>query len=175
MFTDIVDSTPLLVEAGDEGWLAILLWHNALLRAAFRTHAGREVKDTGDGFFVVFERPLPALRCALRIQEELAAGRGRHGYAVHVRIGIQWVEVLETHEGFVGRGVHEAARINEAAAADEILVSVAAFQAAGREFPRSGARPVSLRGLPEPLQLVSLQAGARTGAAGVSAPVTPDR
>ena len=43
------------------------------------------------------------------------------------------------------------------AEADEILVSVAALDAAGRQFPQSDARAVNLRGFPEPLELVSLQ------------------
>ena len=158
MFTDIVDSTPLLVELGDQAWLLLLRWHNAVLRSSFRSHLGREVTETGDGFLAVFEHPLSALRCALHIQEELAEGRSRHGYAIHVRIGIQWVDVLETCDNYVGRGVHEAARINEMAEADEVLVSVAALDAAGQQFPRSDARPVNLRGFPEPLELVSLHA-----------------
>jgi class 3 adenylate cyclase len=158
MFTDIVDSTPLLVELGDEAWLVLLRWHNAVLRSSFRTHLGREVSETGDGFLAVFEHALSALRCALHIQEQLAAGRSNHGYGIHVRIGIQWVDVLETCDNYIGRGVHEAARINEMAESDEILVSVAALDAAGHPLPRSGARPVNLRGFPEPLELVSLHA-----------------
>lgn len=158
MFTDIVDSTRLLVELGDQAWLVLLRWHNAVLRSSFETHLGHEVSETGDGFLAVFEHPLSALRCALHIQEELAAGRSTHGYGIHVRIGIQWVDVLETCDNYVGRGVHEAARINEMAGADEILVSVAALEAAGQQFPQSGSRPVNLRGFPEPLELVSLHA-----------------
>ena len=158
MFTDIVNSTPLLVALGDEAWLALLSWHNKLLRDSFESHCGREVSDRGDGFFVVFERPLAALECAVEVQEKLAAGRHRHGYGVHVRIGVQWVDVLETSDSYIGRGVHEAARINEMAGADEILVSVAAINAAGDRFPRSGPRPFNLRGFPEPLELVSLHA-----------------
>jgi class 3 adenylate cyclase len=157
MFTDIVDSTRQLVELGDQAWLVLLRWHNALLRSSFEAYAGREVNETGDGFFAVFEHPLAALQCAQHIQEQLAAGRSRHGHGVHVRIGIQWVDVLETCDNYVGRGVHQAARINEMAEADEILVSVAALDAAGQRFPQSDARAVNLRGFPEPLELVSLQ------------------
>jgi class 3 adenylate cyclase len=168
MFTDIVDSTALLVDLGDEAWLTLLRWHNALVRSAFLAHAGREVNATGDGFFAVFERSASALRCAFDIQEMLATERRRHGFGVHVRIGIQWVDVLETRDNYVGRGVHEAARINELAQADEILVSVDALAAAGDRFPRMGARAVRLRGFPEPLELVSLYVSP-----GVNAPSAP--
>lgn len=165
MFTDIVESTPLLVRLGDEAWLALLRRHDAMLRASFEMHGGHEVNHTGDGFFAVFDDPLSALRCALDIQEQLAAARSRRRDGVHVRIGIQWVDVLETDDNYVGRGVHEAARINEMAAADEILAGVAAVDAAGDTLPRSSPRPVSLRGFPEPLELVSVHArGGRAGA-----------
>jgi class 3 adenylate cyclase len=156
MFTDIVDSTAFVVHLGDELWLQRLRWHDRVLRAAFRAHGGHEVNQTGDGFFTVFRCPRAALHCAVDIQEQLAAARAHHGFGVHVRIGIQWVDVLETHGNYIGRGVHEAARINEIAATDEILVSRVAFDAAGGSFAGSPVHAVSLRGLPEPLDLVSL-------------------
>jgi class 3 adenylate cyclase len=36
-----------------------------VLRSCFRTHDGREVNQTGDGFFTVFEQPLAALQCSV--------------------------------------------------------------------------------------------------------------
>jgi adenylate cyclase len=149
MFTDIVDSTTFVVHLGDELWLERLRWHDRVLRAAFRAHGGHEVNQTGDGFFTVFQCPRAALHCAVDIQEQLAAERAQHGFGVHV---------LETPGNYIGRGVHEAARINEMAATDEILVSRVAFDAAGGSFAGSPVHAVSLRGLPEPLDLVSLYA-----------------
>ena len=119
-------------------------------------HGGHEVNHTGDGFFTVFECPRRALECALDIQEQLAQARAEKGFGVHVRIGVQWVDVIETAGNYVGRGVHEAARINEIAATDEILVGRAAFDAAGGAFSGLPCRAVSLRGFPEPLDLVAL-------------------
>jgi class 3 adenylate cyclase len=158
MFTDIVDSTTFVVHLGDELWLERLRWHDRVLRAAFRAHEGHEVNQTGDGFFTVFQCPRAALQCAVDIQEQLAEERAQRGFGVHVRIGIQWVDVIETSGNYIGRGVHEAARINEMAATDEILVSRVAFDAAGGSFTGAPVRAVNLRGLPEPLDLVSLYA-----------------
>jgi adenylate cyclase len=156
MFTDVVGSTPLVVELGDEGWLAVLQWHDAVLRSLFSEHEGRVVSHAGDGFFAVFERPLDALLCAVSIQRELAEGRDQHGIALHVRIGIQWVDVLEVNGDCVGRGVHEAARINELAGPDEILAGADAVEAAGGGFGLSAVGAVTLRGLPAPTPLVSV-------------------
>jgi class 3 adenylate cyclase len=159
MFTDIVGSTPLLVELGDEQWLAVLQWHNTVLRSSFSKHDGRVVNHAGDGFFAVFECPLDALNCAVHIQNELAEGRDRNGFGLHVRIGIQWVDVLEVNGDCVGRGVHEAARINELAGPDEILAGADAVDAAGGGFGVSAIGPVTLRGLPTPTPLMSVSAG----------------
>jgi len=80
--------------------------------------------------------------------------------------------VLETSDdNYVGRGVHETERIKEQAASDEVLVGLAALEAAGNGFPRSDVRFVSLRGFPEPVELVSLRGGSRV----VSADVTADQ
>ena len=56
MFTDIVTSTDLVGLIGDEAWGELLRWHDRELRSAFANHRGEEVKQTGDGFFVAFER-----------------------------------------------------------------------------------------------------------------------
>ena len=156
MVTDIVESTPLLVELGDDDWLAVLRWHDAMLRAAFAATGGREINHMGDGFCVVFEHPLAALECAVLIQRQLAAGRRASDIDLHVRIGIQWADVLDTGGTCVGRGVHEASRIAGITSADEIVASTTAFCAAGGDFSASEPRAVALRGLPDPMEVVSL-------------------
>ena len=158
MFTDIVDSTSLVVALGDERWLTILRGHDVVVDASIRAHAGRVVNRAGDGVCAVFDDPDGALESALRIQRELARWRAATGLAVHVRIGIQWVDVLEAGRDLVGRGVHEAARISESATADEILASSAAVEAAGGSFPCDDVRIISLRGLPDPIPVVSIRA-----------------
>jgi len=163
MVTDIVESTPLLVALGDDDWLCVLHWHDRMLRAAFAVTGGREINHMGDGFCVVFEHPLAALECAVLIQQQLAAGRRARGVELHVRIGIQWADVLETSGTCVGRGVHEASRIAGITSADEIVASTTAFRAAGGGFSASEPRAVELRGLPDPLEVVSLASPCQTG------------
>ncbi len=158
MFTDIVRSTERLVEVGDERWLSVLSWHNDVLRAAFVAHGGHEVNAMGDGFLVVFEDPSRALQCGRHIQRQLAGGRRERGDGIRVRIGIQWADVLETAENYIGRGLHEAARISELADGDEILASVALLDAAGEARFPTRSRAVALRGLPGEYELVSVRA-----------------
>src|SRR5690242_13479714 len=134
MFTDIVESTPLLVELGDEGWLRVLRWHDAVLRSLFRANRGREVCQAGDGFFAVFDDPSAAIECGLQIQRDLAFGRDARGCDLHVRIGLHWTEVLEERGTYVGRGVHEAERVSRTAGADEVVATLATCDAAGGQF-----------------------------------------
>src|SRR6516164_5124142 len=45
-----------------------------LIEPSFSRHEGRLIKTTGDGALVEFASPLAAIRCALEIQDHLAAG-----------------------------------------------------------------------------------------------------
>jgi class 3 adenylate cyclase len=46
--------------------------HNIFLRQEFTRHGGREIKETGDGFFVAFPTAGSALSCAVAGQKTLA-------------------------------------------------------------------------------------------------------
>jgi class 3 adenylate cyclase len=157
MFTDIVDSSGLLAAAGDDVWVEYLLWHDVTLRHLFGLHRGREVKQVGDGFFVVFDDPAAALACAVSIIALLAnPGAGRPG--VSVRVGIHRSEVIQVGRDYAGRGVHEAARILDLAGGGEILVSAGSMTPAAAGFVAEPPRTVTLRGLPESVDVVSISA-----------------
>jgi class 3 adenylate cyclase len=153
MFTDIVGSTNLVGVLGDEAWQSLLRWHDQTLRALFVEYQGQEVVSTGDGFFVGFDSPEAALDCAVAIQRGLAAHRQQHGFAPQVRIGVHASAATQVDQNFSGKGVHEAARIAALAEGGEILAS--SETAAGR--PRnSEPRTVTLKGIVEPVEIVSL-------------------
>lgn len=59
MFTDIVGSTSLVEAVGNEAWMTLLHWHDQALPAQFAKHAGQEIDNTGDGFFVAVEHSEP--------------------------------------------------------------------------------------------------------------------
>ncbi|MCA1844576.1 MAG: AAA family ATPase [Actinobacteria bacterium] len=155
MFTDIVSSTNLVEVLGDEGWDHLLRWHDQTLRALFAGHGGQEVNRIGDGFFVAFDRPEPAVRCAVDIQRALERHRVEHGFAPRVRIGVHEAEATQEGSDYQGRGVHEAARIAGAAGADEILVSapIAAFLDGTAV---SEARRLNLKGFRDPVEVVAV-------------------
>lgn len=154
MFTDIVKSTNLVEALGDEAWETLLRWHDQTLRALFAAHHGEEGVTTGDGFFVGFDSPDAALACAVAIQRKLAEHRKTQGFAPQVRIGLHASDATQTGTSFSGKGVHEAARIAALAEGSEILVSKRT--AAGTRLPLSEPRLVTLRGISEPIEIVSV-------------------
>ena len=50
LITDIVDSTRLVVDIGDQQWRALLDRHDDAVRLQIRRHGGREIQNCGDGF-----------------------------------------------------------------------------------------------------------------------------
>lgn len=157
MFTDIVTSTDLVGVIGDEAWAELLGWHDRELRAAIREHRGEEVKHTGDGFFVAFDRPADALDCAVDIQRRLVRHRRDHGFAPSVRIGLHVAEAIRHGDDYSGQGVHVAARIGAVAGAGEILASSALVTGIDRASVTVGEpRTVELKGIAEPVEVVAI-------------------
>jgi class 3 adenylate cyclase/DNA-binding NarL/FixJ family response regulator len=124
LFSDIEGSTQLLKQLGQR-YEDVLADHNRLLQKAFADSAGREVDTQGDAFFVVFNRAKDAVAAALAAQRALAAHTWLDGVAVRVRMGIHTAEPSVTPEGYVGLGVHRAARICSAGHGGQILLSQA--------------------------------------------------
>jgi class 3 adenylate cyclase len=157
MFTDIVGSTNLLEVLGDESWTALLRWHDAALRALFADHGGEEIDHTGDGFFVAFPDAARAVACAVAVQQRLAEQRREHGFALQVRIGLHGAEATRQAGSYRGKAVHEAARIGALATAGEILASLGTAELAGDAAAYGEPRSVELKGLAEPVDVVSIQ------------------
>ena len=156
MFTDIEKSTDLLSVIGDEAWVSLRAWHDRALRELFSAHGGEEISHTGDGFFVAFPSTTAAVECAVEIQRTLDRQRREHGFAPAVRIGLHAAPATRTPDGYVGRGVHEAARIAGLAHGAEILASADMIAQAAVNVPGSEPRPVKLKGLNKPVEIVTI-------------------
>jgi class 3 adenylate cyclase len=157
MFTDIANSTTLVEAVGDDAWNDLSRWHDDALRALFSVHEGEEIDHAGDGFFVVFRKDSAALACAVAIQRKLAEHRRLHGFAPRVRIGLHTTVASQVARGYKGRGVHEAARIAGLAAGGEIKASLRTIENASGRFLASEPERVSLKGISEPVDVVSVE------------------
>jgi class 3 adenylate cyclase len=154
MFTDIVDSTKLAEALGETKWQKLLAWHDRTLRELLVDRGGEVIKQTGDGFFAAFESPGSAVEAAVAIQRALDT---YEGIAPDVRIGLHSGGAFATGEGdYGGQGVHAAARIGALATGGEILVSTDTLDGAAVPYSLSEPRELELKGLTEPVPVVSV-------------------
>ncbi len=117
MFTDIVESTRLATEMGDQQWSDLLDEHHKRTRHELDIYRGREIKTTGDGFHATFDGPARAIHCAASIRESTSR------LGLNLRIGIHTGECEIRGETLEGVAIHIAARVSGMADSGEILVS----------------------------------------------------
>jgi class 3 adenylate cyclase len=117
LFTDIVGATERAAEMGDKKWSRLLVRHNELIREELSRFRGREIDTAGDGFFVTFDGPARAIRCAKAIQNKVT------NIGLTVRIGLHTGECEVMDEKISGIAVHIGARVVNHAAPGEILVT----------------------------------------------------
>ena len=155
LFTDIVGSTRLLENLGDERWSKLLALHDKLVRTRIVESGGDVIKQTGDGFFASFDDPGAAIDAAVAIQRALQS----EVFAPEVRIGAHAGTAFKTGASFSdygGQSVHVAARIGAAAGAGEVLVSRETIDGIETSFRLSKPRAASLKGFEQPVEVVSV-------------------
>jgi class 3 adenylate cyclase len=154
LFTDIVNSTALTQLLGDEAAMALLDLHNNVVRNALRDLGGREIKHTGDGIMASFMSAAAAVKCAVRIQSDLARHEKNQGQRpVKVRIGAAAGEPVEQHQDLFGCTVQLAARLCSHASPEQILVSTAIAELClGKGFSFQDMGKVELKGFDHPIR-----------------------
>lgn len=156
LFTDVVGSTELGAERGDEHAQAILGRSAALASEAVGDNGGSVVKSLGDGLLCTFRGPRAAIAAAIAVQGAHAQWQAEDGAdSVPVRIGIHTGEVDESDEDVHGEAVNAAARICAAADRGQILISSTARGAAGSGAGLNFSKPqqFDLKGFPAPFEL----------------------
>ena len=119
VFTDLVGSTDLLTEMGDDAAVALHHQVTDLLRRTMERHRGREVKSLGDGLMLAFGSAVDAVEAAVEMQEEIAAS----DLGVSIRIGINSGEPIARGEDYHGTPVVTAQRLCDLAVGGQTLVS----------------------------------------------------
>ena len=157
MFNDILGSTSLVETLGDEAWEDVLRWHDEAIRTLIAAHRGEVVHSTGDGVFASFGEPADAATCAVAIQRRLAEHRSSHGFTPPVRIGLHAAEATAIAGDYAGLGVHQAARVGAAAEGGEILATTSTVSDGAAGFTVTDERELSLRGLVQPVRVVSIE------------------
>jgi adenylate cyclase len=122
LFTDLVDFSSWALDAGDAAALELLGEVGAVVEAAVIAHAGRTVKRLGDGLMATFLTVQGAVDAALQAQAALQRIEV-DGYRPRMRAGIHWGRPRRLGADYLGVDVNIAARVGEAAKADQVLVS----------------------------------------------------
>jgi class 3 adenylate cyclase len=158
LFTDIVGSTTLTQEIGDEAAMEMVHLHDKIVRNALTETKGREVKHLGDGIMASFVSAAAAIRCATRIQRDLNKHCEEHReHSLKVRIGVAAGEPVEHHEDLFGSTVQLAARLCSTATADQILATnVVAELCVGKKLPFQDVGEVTLKGFHLPVRVHSV-------------------
>ena len=113
-----------LMEEDTEGTVAA--WHAArsdVIDPTIAQYAGRIVKHTGDGFLAEFSTAQDAVRCAIDMQDGLAAS------TLGFRMGVNLGDIIDDGEDIHGEGVNVAARLEGLADPGGIYISGMVFDA----------------------------------------------
>jgi len=122
LFTDIEGSTKLMQQLGDK-YVQAQVDHHAILRAAFQSRKGAELRTEGDSFFCVFQSALDACGAAADAQRGFATHKWPEAGAIRVRIGVHTGEAPLVGNEYIGLDVHHAARVAAAAHGGQVVVS----------------------------------------------------
>lgn len=122
LFTDLVGFSSWALEAGDGAALALLREVGTVVESAALAHEGRIVKRLGDGLMATFLSAQGALDAAFDAQDALRRVVVA-GYRPRIRAGIHWGRPRKLGGDYLGVDVNVAARVGEAAKADQVLVS----------------------------------------------------
>ena len=153
LFIDIVDSTRMAADLGDEGWRVLLSRYRASVRRELARFGGHEVDTAGDGFFATFDRPAAGLSCAWEVRSAVEA------LGLRTRTGLHVGECEMRGEKVSGLAVHTAARVMAAAGDGEILISHTVREVGSDIDAQLGDRGRhELKGVPGEWQLFVLQA-----------------
>jgi len=137
---------------------------------------GKIVKNTGDGFLATFDTARDATRCALSLQESVAANTAGMpaDQRISFRMGLNAADIIVEKDDVYGDGVNIAARLQTYAQAGGIVVSGAIAEQLGKDFDvnvidlgdlhlRNMGRPVRVYALHPPTQPAKLVGEALAG------------
>ncbi|GHO43753.1 ATP-binding protein [Ktedonospora formicarum] len=172
MFADITGSTPLADRLDPEDMRAILTGYFNLMTQQIRKHGGTVEKYIGDAVMAVFGSPIAheddpdrAIRAALDMQAALTQFNEQRtkldpqATRLQMRIGINTGEVAipntATHQRqdflITGDAVNVAARLQQAAAPDTILIGERTYLTTRDLFEFHPMAPLHLKGKAEPI------------------------
>lgn len=153
LFTDLVGSTEMWAQLGEEGADELRRRHDEALARAVEAHGGTVVKGLGDGVMATFPGAADGVAAAVAVQQAVDRLSRRAEAELAVRIGISAGDVTFEDGDCFGEPVVEASRLCESARGGQILcsevVQTLTRGRGGHAFAPIGT--LELKGLPEPV------------------------
>ena len=157
LFTDLVGSTELRSQLGEEAAEALRHKHDALVAAAVDASRGKVIKNLGDGIMATFAGATDAVEAAVAIQQAIGRHNRSGATALEVRIGISAGDVVVEDGDCFGTPVIESARLCAAARGGQILASeIVRWMGRSGESTFTPVGALELKGLPEPVPTVEV-------------------
>ncbi|MCW3057078.1 MAG: hypothetical protein JWO21_1047 [Solirubrobacterales bacterium] len=159
LFTDLVGSTELMEQLGDDAGDRLRREHFAMLRESAREHSGQEVKSLGDGLMVAFPSAVSAVNCAITMQQRIVVQNdATKGQAMRLRIGLNAGEVVSAEKDYFGTPVVVAKRLCDRADAGQTLLSDVVRVLVGRrgDYRFNSLGELRLKGIGDPVMAFEL-------------------
>jgi len=152
LFTDIVNSTELAAEMGDDRWREVIQAHDTLVRRRLELYRGQRVRSTGDGFLAIFDGPVRALTLASLLVNEV------RNFGLEIRAGLHTGLVETQGEEISGIAIHIANRVMAKAGPGQVFVSRTVKDlVAGSGFQFEAQGKHQLKGVPDEWRLYEVK------------------
>jgi adenylate cyclase len=142
LFADVVGSTQLYEQLGDDKARRMVARCLEIMREATETNRGQVIKTIGDEVMATFDTADDAMAAAKRMQEVITTAPDlahEHGH-VAIRVGCHFGAVVQEQRDIFGSAVHTANRMTSQAKAQQIVTSGARRRARSMSR-RCAARP----------------------------------
>ena len=155
LFTDIVDSTRMTTDLGDEKAQRVIDHHEEVVLGVCRRFGGRKVKHLGDGLMLSFASKEKMVACAVAVVDAMKGTARRSEIPDYqIRCGGHFGEAIRKEDDFFGGTVQLAARISAKAGSNQACFSTLLFDRAlptYELFENRGAQ--ELKGIGQPVSL----------------------
>src|SRR3954465_3310148 len=166
MFTDLVESTSMAERLDPEALAQVLGRYFSVARTVVERHGGTVEKFIGDAVVARFgveqvreDDALRAVRSGLELREAVEGLSeeldSAYGVRLRLRTGINTGDVLvnraQADNLAVSHAVSMAARLEQAAGADEVIVGEATFRLLGAGVDATPIEPLGVKGSSTPL------------------------
>jgi len=142
LFADVVGSTRLFEELGDEAARDIIAICLGVMRRATEQHGGTVIKTMGDEIMATFDDCDGAMDAAVQMQTEITAHPGLtvDRQQVSIRIGAHVGPVVVEERDVYGAAVHTANRMTSQAKAQQIIITESIYARLAPEWQQASRR-----------------------------------